>query len=55
MEAVYRYNATLGDDVSGTSAPANVVYNCCVWVKGIDEMCDQYRIGDLIWVKPPNN
>ena len=39
MEAVYRYNAALKDDVSIASASANTIHSYQVQIKGNDGVC----------------
>ena len=62
-EAMYRYNTTPKDNVSIASAPVNTIHHYRVRIKGIDAMCPSsqrevhgpYRIGDRVWVKPPDS
>ena len=58
MEAVYWYNATTKDNVSPLTAPANLIYSYCVWLKGIDahptdkpkQQQIRYDVGDCVWI-----
>ena len=59
-EAVYLYNVTPRNDSDMATAPANVLYNYEVRVRGVDktmpddeEENDAYMTGDLVWVKRP--
>ena len=59
-EAVYLYNVTPRDDCGEETAPANVLYQYVVRVRGVDKEQQEpqrdnrmYRVGDAVWVKPP--
>lgn len=60
-EAVYLYNLRPRDDYESSSAPANMLYQYPVRVRGVDP-CEEskweadgpYQIGDEVWVRPPN-
>ena len=61
MEAVYWYNVTPKDDVSASTAPANVIYSYLARIKGIDVILppddvgpSSYKVGDSVWVKIPH-
>ena len=58
MEAVYWYNVTPKDDVSASTAPANVIYSYLARIKSIDVILppgdagpSSYKVGDSVWVK----
>ena len=61
-EAVYWYNVTLKDDVSSATAPANMVYRYCIWLKGINgtpapshnQLQAVFKPGDRVWIKTPH-
>ena len=55
MEAVYWYNVTPKDDVSASTAPANVIYSYTAHIKGIDVILppedagpSSYKVGDSV-------
>ena len=58
MQAVYWYNVTPKDDVSASTAPANVIYSYPACIKSIDVILlpddagpSSYKVGDSVWVK----
>lgn len=61
-EAVYLYNVTPMDDESPDITPASLLYRYEVRTKYIDGMAEseevevpsKYRVGDLVWVRPPD-
>ena len=61
-EAVYWYNVTPKDDVSSATAPANMVYQYCIRLKGINgtsvlihnQQQAVFKLGDQVWVKNPH-
>ena len=61
-EAVYWHNVTPKDDVSHTTAPANMIYRYRIRLKGIDGMSalapDRrqavFKTGDRVWIKVPH-
>ena len=61
MEAVYWYNVTPKDDVSASTAPANIIYSYTARIRGVDVMLppedarpSSYKVGDSVWVKIPH-
>ena len=61
QETVYWYNVTPRDDVTTLTVQANGIYWYKQQIKEIDQVPDilknkeePYKIGNLIWVKPPN-
>lgn len=61
-EAVYWHNATPKDGLSPSTAPANVIHNYNIRLKGIDPVSEPsgdvassnpLQVGDRVWVKPP--
>lgn len=60
-EAVYLYNLRPQDDCTPTTAPANMIYQYPVRIRGVDPCKEdeldancRYQAGDEVWVKPPN-
>ena len=59
IEAVYWYNVTPKDDVSVSTAPANIIYSYTARIKGVvmlpleDAGPSSYKVGDSVWVKIP--
>ena len=61
-EAVYWYNVTPKDDVSSATAPANMVYQYRIRLKGINgtlapthnQRQAVFKPGDWVWVKTPH-
>ena len=58
---MYWYNVTPKDDVSASTAPANVIYSYPAHIKGIDVILppegadpSSYKVGDSVWVKIPH-
>ena len=61
MEAVYWYNVTPKDDVSASTAPANIIYSYTARIRGVDVTLppedagpSSYKVGDSVWVKIPH-
>ena len=61
-EAVYWYNVTPKDDVSSATAPANMVYQYRIRLKGINgtpapshnQQQAVFKPGDRVWIKTPH-
>ena len=61
MEAVYWYNVTPKDNVSASTAPANIIYSYTARIRGVDVTLppedarpSSYEVGDSVWVKIPH-
>ena len=61
MEAVYWYNVTPKDDVSASTAPANIIYSYTARIRGVDVTSppedagsSSYKVGDSVCVKIPH-